>query len=69
MPSRVMEQPGGGQGAVVAAFRAEVLNLQRLGLPPHGVGPLRIKLRRGASPLNGVFHDGYSRLRALLVQR
>ena len=52
----VIEQPGGGAGAVVAAFGTEVLDLQGVRLLPEGVLPRRIKLRRGGGPSNGVVH-------------
>ena len=58
--ARVIEQPGGRPGVVVAAFGPEVFNLQRAGLLPGRVFPVRVELRRSASPSNGVVHFGHS---------
>src|ERR1017187_6019831 len=57
----VMEQPGGGLGAVVAALRPEVLNLQGLGLHPNGVWPQGVQRGNGVGDSNSVFHTRYSK--------
>ena len=67
-PAGVIEQPGGGAGVVVAALGPEVFNLQRLGLLPDRVWPLRVKRRSGTGGSNGVVHARYSRLRSGAIQ-
>ena len=45
-----------GLGAVVAALRAEMLNLQRLGARPGRVWPLGVKVQRADNGSNGAVH-------------